>query len=104
MTEGFVILLLAGAGIYAIRASFIVGGGRLHLPARVQGSLGHARAAVLGALIVGVLTGGGAGPAGLLDPVGLAVVVAAALVARRAGTGPVVLAGLGAIAVAGLIA
>lgn len=105
MTEGLVVLLLAGTGIYAMRASFIVGGRRLHLPSGMQGALGHARAAVLGALIVGMLTGGGAGPAGLLDPVGLAVVATAAFVARRAdrGVGTVVLAALGAIAVLGML-
>ena len=97
------VLVFTGLALYAIRASFLVTAGRFRLPVRVQAALGHARPAVLAALLVTILTGGD-GPAGIADPTALVVTGVAVVVSMRAGMITTVLAGLVAIAVLGTVA
>lgn len=94
------LLALTGLGIYALRASFLVAGGRVRLGPGARAALHHARAPLLGALLAGVVTAH-AGAAGAVDPAAATVVAAAALAARRGGTAAAVLAGLVAIAALG---
>jgi branched-subunit amino acid transport protein len=96
-------LALAGLGIYGIRASFLLSAGRVRLGPACRRALGHARVALLGALLADVLTRQPSA-AGLLDPTALVVVVVAALAARRAGPAAAVPAGLIAIVALGLLA
>lgn len=100
--SGLLLLVAAGAGIYAIRASFVLAGGRVPLGPRARAALGQARAPLVAALLAGLLTQQPA--AGLpVDPVALAVAGVAALAARRAGTAGAVAAGLAMIAVLGAL-
>jgi branched-subunit amino acid transport protein len=96
-------LALAGLGIYAIRASFLLSAGHVRLGPASRRVLGHARVALLGALLAGVVTRQPTA-AGLVDPTALAVVAVAALATRRAGTAAAVPAGLIAIVALGWLA
>jgi branched-subunit amino acid transport protein len=95
------LVVLTALGIFALRASFIVGSERLVLPPRLAAALSHTRPAVFGALLVSATVGGGH-PA-LPDGVTIVVLGVTALVARRHSMGPTVLAGIAAIAAIGLI-
>lgn len=100
--SGLLLLVAAGAGIYAIRASFVLAGERALLGARARAALGHARAPLVAALLAGLLTQHpGAGLP--VDPVALAVAGAAAPAARRGGTAGAVAAGLATIAALGAL-
>jgi branched-subunit amino acid transport protein len=96
-----VVVLISAAGIFALRASFIVSAGRFELPARCTAALRHTRPAVLGALLMSSTVEGG--PASLPDTATLVVLALVAVVARRSAMGPTVLAGMGAITVLGVL-
>jgi branched-subunit amino acid transport protein len=69
------IVALVGAGTLAMRSLFLVGG--LSLPERWERRLGHAKPAILAALVGGFLAGAedGIGPAAIIS-VGVAWLVA----------------------------
>ncbi|MFP5451969.1 MAG: hypothetical protein ACLGG9_09505 [Thermoleophilia bacterium] len=100
--SGLLLLAVAGLGIYAIRASFVVAGERVRLGPGTRAALGHARAPLVAALLTGLIAQRPA--AGLpVDPVAVAVVAVAALAVRRGGTASAVLAGLATIAALGTL-
>ncbi len=100
--NGLAMLALTGVGIYAIRASFLLAGGRVRLGGHTRRALENARPALLAALVAGAVMPPGAGWSPDLRAV--AVVAVAALVARRGGTAAAVPAGLAAIVALGLLA
>lgn len=80
--SGLLLLVLAGLSIYAIRASFIAGAGRVELPAALERALAHGPPAVLAALLGSVVVP--AGP-GSVDLTALAVAAVAIVASRRLG-------------------
>ena len=98
--SGIGMLALAGLGIYAIRASFVVAGHRVRLGGRARRALDHGRVALLGALLADLMTRQ-PGVHWLVDPTAAVVVATAALAARRGGTAAAVLGGLAAIVAIG---
>jgi branched-subunit amino acid transport protein len=92
MTE-LLVLLAAGAGIWALRASAIVLARGRALPEPATRSLNYAKHAVLAALVASAVTGG-RGLDGLALAPALAAVVAIAVAWRTRGTLRTVAAGM----------
>ena len=97
----YALVFAAAAGLFILRSSFLVPAGKFRLPQPWEEALRHARPAVLAAMLVSSVAGGG--PTSTPDVVALIVVAVALLVSSKLDMAWTVAVGLVTIAVIGLI-
>ena len=97
------ILAVAGAGTWAMRASFIATAGGWQVPAAVERALGHSRHAVLAALVATALASRSAPGELGVPPLELLAAVAALVALRTGGMLRTVGAGMTTLAALSLL-